>query len=163
MRVTRGNHYCVSGDQRSSLLCEDDQRYSDLCEVEINTTLWGWGEVITTLWKVTRGYLYCVRGDQRLPLLCEIFSSEMAKIYCQILKFFFSRNTRPFFFFTNFGTKHLWVMGIQVCRAMSLSKGRWLLNSENVLPKLKSSSPEPLGQFQPHLAQNIHGWRDERF
>ena len=28
---------------------------------------------------------------------------------------------------------------------------------------LKTSSPEPLSQFQPHLAQNILGWRGFKF
>ena len=48
-------------------------------------------------------------------------------------------------------------------RAPPFSKGRLLRNSENKLTKFKKSSPEPLSQFQPNLAQSILGWRGFKF
>ena len=49
-------------------------------------------------------------------------------------------------------------------RGPPFSKGRLLPNFKNTLMELKeSSSPEPLGQFQPNLAQSILGWRGFNF
>ena len=49
-------------------------------------------------------------------------------------------------------------------RTPPISKGRCLWNSENTLTKFKNnSSPEPLGQFQPILAQSELGWCGLKF
>ena len=75
------------------------------------------------------------------------------------------RTTRPIS--TNLGPKHPWIKGIQFCS----NQGPWLLPrgdnyeyGENTLTKFKkSSSQEPLGQFQPNFAQSIFGWRRFNF
>ena len=62
---------------------------------------------------------------------------------------------------------HPWVKGIQICSNegplpfprgdnYEIAKIHW----QNFK---KSSSPEPLGQFQPNLAQSILGWREFKF
>ena len=49
-------------------------------------------------------------------------------------------------------------------RTPPFPKVRYLRNSENTLTKFKkSSSPEPLAQFQPNLAQSILVWRGYKF
>ena len=62
---------------------------------------------------------------------------------------------------TKLGTKHPWLKGIQVCSNEGPRPLRRGDNYEKVKIHfneiLKSSSPEPLGQFQPILAQSILG------
>ena len=81
---------------------------------------------------------------------------EIAEIHRRNLKFFFSRTTGPIS--NKLGTKHPWVMGIQVCSNEGPNPFPRGYNSK--IAKYKnSSSPELLGQFQPNLAQSILGWR----
>lgn len=53
--MTRGNQYCVGGDHRQSVLCEE------LKELELINTVLG----------VNRGNQYYVRCDLKQSLLCE--------------------------------------------------------------------------------------------
>ena len=53
-------------------------------------------------------------------------NKEIAKLHCQNLKIFFIRTTGPIS--TKLGTKHLWVMGIQIC---SNEKPRPFLRGDN--------------------------------
>ena len=72
--------------------------------------------------------------------------------------FFFSRTTRSIS--TKLNTKHYWVKGIQVC---TNEEPRLVPRGDNYeIAKYtdeinKSSSQEPLGQFQTNLAQSILG------
>ena len=79
-------------------------------------------------------------------------------------KIFFSRTTGPIS--TKLSTMHPWVMGIQVYS----NEGSHPFPKEDNYEKwkyideiLKSSSPEPLGQFQPNKAESILGWRRFKF
>ena len=72
---------------------------------------------------------------------------------------FFSRTTGAIS--TKLGTKHLWVMGILICTNEGQHPFPRGDNSKNIkitsiLKTLKSFS-EPLGQFQPNLAQSMLG------
>ena len=74
-------------------------------------------------------------------------------------KNFFSRTTEPIS--TKLGRKHPWVKEIPVC--LNEFKGPALFQGEiyeivKYINKIKKSSyPEPLGHFQPNLAQNMLG------
>ena len=87
-------------------------------------------------------------------------NNEIAKIHWRNSKIFFSRTTEPIS--TNFGTKHPWIKGNQVCSNEGPHPFPRGHNYERVKihwQNLKSSSPEPLDLFQPNLAQSILGWR----
>ena len=91
-------------------------------------------------------------------------SSEFFFSVC-ILFIFFSRTTRPISI--KLGTKYPWVKEIQVSSnegPQPFQRGdnneTAKLHSRNLI---KSTSPEPLGQFQPHLAKIIFGWRGFKF
>ena len=54
------------------------------------------------------------------------------------------------------------MMGIQVCsnKGPDHFQGEIMTKMQKYIDKFqKSSSPEPLGQFQPNLAQIILGWK----
>jgi hypothetical protein len=74
---------------------------------------------------------------------------------------FFSRTTWPIL--TTLGTNHPWGEGIDIFANEGWRPSPRGDNSKRVkiYPKkfLKSSSPEPLGQFQPELAEIILGVR----
>ena len=88
-------------------------------------------------------------------------NNKIAKNNLSNLKISFSRTTWPIS--TKLVTMHPWVKGIQVClnegpNPIRFPGGDYYKNSENTLTKLKKiSSPEPLSQFQPILAQSILG------
>ena len=57
-------------------------------------------------------------------------------------------------------------MGIQVCsyKVATLVQGKIITKKQKYIAKiLKSSSQEPLGQFQPNLAKSILGWWGFKF
>ena len=95
------------------------------------------------------------RGDNR----------ELIKVNWQLLKIFFSRTTGPIL--TKLDTKYPWVKGIQVCSKEGPRPFPRGDNYEIVKIQWRNlktwSSPEPLGQFQPKLAQSILGWRGFKF
>ena len=76
----------------------------------------------------------------------------------------FSRTTVPIS--TKLGIKHPFVKGIQVysnegpCPFPRRDNYQIVKYIDEIL---KSSYPEPLGQFQPNLAQSILGWRGFKF
>ena len=79
-------------------------------------------------------------------------NNEIAKIHWQI------RTIEPVSI--KLGRKHSWVKGIQACSNEGPCPFPWGDNYK--MAKIhwqisKSSSPEPLGQFQPNLAQSIPG------
>ena len=80
-------------------------------------------------------------------------NKEIAKIHWQTLKIFFLRTTGPIS--TKLGTKHSWVMGIQVC---SNGRPRPFPRGDKVKIHWESQ-----GQFQPNLAESIIGWRGFKF
>ena len=59
---------------------------------------------------------------------------------------------------------HPWVKGIHETKGPALFKGEIILKAWNYIYEIKkSSSPEPLSQFQPISAQSIIGWRGFKF
>ena len=81
-------------------------------------------------------------------------NGEIVKLYWKYLKIFFSRFTGPIS--TKLGTKHskFLLLSSVVCLSVRLSVCKLFTSS---------SSPEPLGQFQPNLAQSIPWWREFKF
>ena len=76
----------------------------------------------------------------------------------EIKKIFFSRTTEPIS--TKLGTKHQWVGGYKIVQinGSALFQGEIIRKNRKYIDEIKkSSSPEPLGQFQPNLAQSIFG------
>ena len=87
-------------------------------------------------------------------------NKEIAKIHWWTLKILFSRITGPIS--TKLGTRHLWVKKTQDCSIegpRSFSRGDNNELAKILLWNTKSSSPEPLVEFQPNLVQDILGWR----
>ena len=84
--------------------------------------------------------------------------NEILKIHWQILKIFFSRTTEPIS--TKLGINHLWVKSLKFVqmKGPALFQGEIISKLQKYIDKFKkSSSPEPLGQFQLNLAQIIFG------
>ena len=76
--------------------------------------------------------------------------NELAEIHFKKFEKFYSRTTRPIS--TKLGTKHHWMNESQVCLNEILKYSKYIYEIFK-----KSSSLEPLGQFQPNLAQSILG------
>ena len=93
-------------------------------------------------------------------------NNEKAKIHWRNVKLFFSRTDLPVS--TKSCKKHPLVMEIKVCWNEGLHPfPRWD-NKEILEPKyiheiLKSPPPEPMGHFQPNLAQSIFGLWEFKF
>ena len=82
-------------------------------------------------------------------------SNEIAKIDWRNLK-----DTRPIS--TKLRAEHYWVKRIQVC----WNEGSYPFPKEDkmkIVKYKKSSSPEPLCQFQPNLTWSILGWKGLKF
>ena len=92
------------------------------------------------------GSLLFLRGDD----------NEIVKIHWQNFKIFFYRTTEPIS--TKLSRNHPCVKGFWVCsngKATHFPRG----DNYKIAKNLKSSSLEPLGQFQPNLAKSIPLWR----
>ena len=83
---------------------------------------------------------------------------EKAKHIDEIKKIFSLRTTYPIS--TKLGTRLPWLKGIQVCSIKGpLFQGEIITKWWKYIDEIKkSSSREPLSQFQPNLAQSILGW-----
>ena len=90
-------------------------------------------------------------------------NNEIAKIHWQIYKIFFSRTTGPIS--TNLPQSIIGCRGFKSIqmKGFTLFQGEIFTKLQKYIDEFKSSSPEPLGQFQPNLAQIILEWRKIKF
>ena len=97
-----------------------------------------------------------------------LFWSQFVRWHCELhIFFFFSRTTG--LISTKLGTKHHRLKGIKVYTNeglvhVRLFQGQIITKELKYIDEiLKSSSPEPLGQFQLNLAQSILWWSRFKF
>ena len=102
-----------------------------------------------------------VEGNEGPHLFQGEVITKLRRYTEEIKRIFFSRTTGPIS--TKLGTMPPWVKRIQVCSnegPRPFPRGDNYEIAKNLLTKLKSSSPEPLGEFQPNLTQSILGSGD---
>ena len=105
-------------------------------------------------------------SDHLSSVVCLSVCLSVRLSVCKLFTFS-SSSTEPLGQFQpNLAQNILWWRGFKFVqmKGPALFKGEIIREQRKYIDKIKkSSSPEPLGQFQPNLAQSILGWRGFKF